>query len=296
MKSKNIRTVFLSLILLLSSILSAGCGMYKIESLWRDRELISEGVDGVSEWENAQYIFQKENVSIGIINDDNALYLRLSTHDRNLQKQLLSLGFTVWFNPKGGKKKEIGIHYPVGMQGGGMQMMQRGGSTDRGKLDEQLQKMLDTLPGEIEIRGTDKNDSFTLTTDEAKDYGIEVHIGYSRGNLMYELKMPLIKDISHPYSIGTETQQVVGIGLESEKIDMSQMSNRKGGHSSGMGGRGGGGMGGKGGGGGGRGGMGGGKGGRSGGMGGKSEGMRPQMQEAIELWLKTLIARESSES
>ena len=294
MEHYRIRELILSSIVIITTFITAGCGEILAKSTWRDREVIIDGIDDGEEWNDARYFFEKEKVTVGLINDETDLYVRLSTNDQKIQRQFLTLGFTVWFNPQVGKKKTLGIHFPVGMPGGGMQggdrqagdmlMTPRKSGSDRGEEDEQLQKMLGESQKEIEIIGPGKDQRITMSVVEAEEYGIKAEIGYSKGNLVYELKVPLLRNVSHPYFIGTEIAKVVGIGLESGKMDTSQMGKRGGG---GMGGRRGGGIGG--GMGRGRGGMGGGMGGRGGGMGG---GMRHQTTEPIEIWLKTELAQE----
>ena len=294
MKRYRIRELILLSIVIITAFITAGCGEFLAKSTWRDREVIIDGIDEGEEWNDARYFFEKEKVTVGLINDKTDMYVCLSTNDRKIQRQFLIRGFTVWFNPQGGKKKTLGIHFPVGMQGGGMQGGMPGGDrqagdnlmtpgksgSDRGDEDAQLQKMLVESQKEIEIFGPGKDEKIKMSVEEAEENGIKVRIGYSsKENLVYELKVPLLRNVSRPYFIGTESVKVVGIGLESGKMDTSQMGKRSGG----MGGRDGGGMGG---------GMGGGHGGMGGGRGGGRGGMRQQTTEPIEIWLKTELAQQ----
>ena len=282
MKPNYNSSLFLSFIIILSTIMLADCGMRELESTWRNSEITINGKDEETEWENARYFFEKEKVTIGILNDENNMYLRLSSRDRNMQRQLMALGFTVWFDAKGGKKKTLGIHFPIGMQGSGMQMMRRGRSTSRDEDSDQLRKMLEVSQREIEILGPEKNESYTMFVNDVMELGINVKMDVSKGNLVYELKIPLTRSELQPYGIGTEIAQAIGIGLETGKIDMKQMRSQMGRRSGGMGGRGGGGM------------PGGGRMPEGGGMGGgrRGGGMRPQMPESLELWFKIQLASE----
>ena len=146
-------------------------------------------------------------------------------------------------------------------------------------MQDQLQKMLEESQKEVEIIGPGKDESSTLLVSDVEEYGIDMQIRYSKGNLVYEFKIPLLRSELQPYGIGTEIVQAISIGLETGKIDMSQMRSQTGSQGGGMGGRGG---------------SRGGKGGM-GGMGGKGGGMdsmSPQMPESLELWLKTELASE----
>ncbi|OGX24584.1 MAG: hypothetical protein A2Y03_10200 [Omnitrophica WOR_2 bacterium GWF2_38_59] len=46
------------------------------------------------------------------------------SYSRGLAEQLMRSGFTVWFDPDGGKKKVLGIHFPAGMKGQGRRMLE----------------------------------------------------------------------------------------------------------------------------------------------------------------------------
>ncbi|MBN1293284.1 MAG: hypothetical protein JXB48_15705 [Candidatus Latescibacteria bacterium] len=304
------RSVLFSIILL--AVLTAGCRMHSVESTWRDREVTIDGLDGGEEWQNARYSFDKQNVSVGLLNDETDLYIRLAIRDRNLQKQLMTAGLTVWFDAKGGDKKSIGIQFPLRMQDGGMfggnmrsggmsEGGRQGGDRPEGGIDrkpsgeqgdgsneqDRSNMMLEAIQREIKILGPGKNESKTVSKTDAQKMGIDCRIDNPKGNMVYELKIPLIRTESKPYGIGTELPKTVGIGLETGKINMSKMQGRKdeqrgrmGGSGSGMGGMGGG-----------RGGMGGGPGGgMGGGRGGMGGGRSNLMTEPLELWMKTKLA------
>ena len=263
-----------------------GCFMPEIESTWRDREVIIDGIDGGAEWENARYFFEEENITIGLLNDENTMYIRLSSRDRITQRQLLALGFTVWFDAEGGKEKKLGIHFPIGTRTVGIEMIRRDKNASMNEDPEQLRKMIEESQTDIEIIGPGKDARTTMTVEDVRELGINVKMDVSKGNLVYELQIPLMRSESQPYGIGIERAQAIGLGLESGKIDQAQMKSQ-------MGSRGGGGRGG-----GGRGGMGGGRGGGGRGGGGKGGGGRGgmggggMMPEPVELWLKTELASE----
>jgi hypothetical protein len=284
-----------------------GCGDHGILSRFYDRPIIIDGVDNGNEWENARIYFEKEKITVGVVNKPDTIYVRLSSHDRNIQRKLLALGLTVWFDESGGKNNKIGIHFPIGMQGTKVPMMDRNAPNDRsnnpddqsntqnnqpeipnakGNNQEQFTKLLESAQNEIELIGPGKNDRNTMPINEAGEYGIQCRIGNEKGYLVYELQIPLKRNESCPYGVAVKEVTTIGLGLETGKADFRNMrqpgeGGRRGGGMGG-GGRGGGDMGGMG-----RGGMGGG---RGGGMGG---GMGPGGQratESLELWLKVRLA------
>ncbi|MBT4485259.1 MAG: hypothetical protein HOC71_16455, partial [Candidatus Latescibacteria bacterium] len=162
MKSYQFSFPFLSFIAVFLAFVFVGCGMHEIESKWRDREVAIDGIDEGPEWENARYYFGDKKITIGLLNDESNLYIRLSSRDRNMQKQLLALGLTTWFDVKGGKKKTLGIHFPIGGQAGGIEMMRNMKERSRNEDPDQLQKMLEKSQKEIEIIGPGKNESNTM--------------------------------------------------------------------------------------------------------------------------------------
>ncbi len=269
---KNLKQMTFTI--LLSSILM-GCGSsLRLDSQWRDRVISVDGKH--EEWQEGMNFVEKENVAVGFFNDEDYLYISMTTTNRDIQRQFMAMGFTIWFDPDGGKKKEFGILFPVGMMEMGMMMRGRGQSQDIETLRENFKKSLNDLeifmPGEKEPRRMPVADAT----------GIEVTVGDSHEQLIYEIKVPLHKSEIHPYAIAAKADKPIGIGFETAQLDREKMRERMG--RGGMGSRPpGGGSGGVGGG---RGGFGGG---RGGGMGG-----RPQMPEQFKLWAQVQLSSEGS--
>jgi hypothetical protein len=269
-----------------------GCGTTEMASTWRDRTIVIDGVDNGVEWENARYFFEKEKVTIGIMNDENNLYLRLSTYDQKLQKRLLALGFTIWFDEKGGGKKQLGIHYPLRWQGFDGSKIEGNGRAETANESGRIGILADAIPKEIELIGPGKGNRSTLSFVEAQKFGILCNIADTKENLVYELQFPLYRTDSCPYGITAKQIKALGIDFEAGKFQRPQNGNRgegnegrRGGISGGMGGSRGG-MGGMGGGG-----MGGGMG-RRGGMGGG--GMGSPVQESLDLQVKVDLAKKTN--
>ncbi len=267
----------LTFIILLSSI-GLGCGSsLKLDSQWRDRAISVDGKH--EEWQEGMNFVEKENVAVGFFNDEDYLYVSMTTSNRDIQKQFMAMGFAIWFDSNGGKKKEFGILFPVGMMEMGLMMRGRGQSQDIETLRENFKKSLNDLeifmPGEKEPRRMPVADAT----------GIEVTVGDSHEQLIYEIKVPLHKSEIHPYAIAAKADKPIGIGFETAQLDREKMRERMG--RGGMGSRPPGGIGG------GRGGVGGGRGGFGGGRGGGMGG-RPQMPEQFKLWAKVQLSSEGS--
>ncbi len=209
-----------------------------VSSQWRgDTEIVVDGVN--TEWQGRLSPVKDVPVSIGFFNDDRYLYFCLTTSDRATRAQIMRRGLIVWIDQGGGKKKDFGIEFPVGMSG--MYMVeQTGGDTGEGR-DRQAQP-LEASKDRLVVLGPGKNDRRDLAFEEAP--GIEAKIGESQGVMVYEMRVPLAKTETQPYAIGAKPDTIVGVGLETPEIDRSatpqHMGRGEGGEGGGHGGYGGG--------------------------------------------------------
>jgi hypothetical protein len=221
----------------------------RIDSRWRDREVVVDGNHG--EWAGPLVqVDDKVPVTVAAMNDGQFLYVVLSASDPATRRQILRQGLIVWFDPNGGDKKHFGLKFPVGIP---FDEMGRGrGGRERGSRSSDP-------GGDSELDPTDRLEVYGPKKDDARSFvstmapGIAVKIGQVEGSLVYELKVPIQSSSELPYAIEAKAGALVGFGLETPKMDRPERERR-----GGMGGMGGGGMGGR----------GGGMGGRGGGRGG----------------------------
>ena len=103
-------------LLLLLSLGLAGCSTFNTfltDSRLPDHQII---IDGKSDdWRGELYIAENERVSLGFLNDQENLYVCLLAENNFTRNQIMMQGLTVWFDPQGGKKKALGIKFPLGM-------------------------------------------------------------------------------------------------------------------------------------------------------------------------------------
>jgi len=257
---------FISLsFLLLFTFSLAGCKDIELKSTWPGREIKIDGK--LDDWENVMLIIKDKNVTVGLANDENFLYLCLRSSEERTLRQAMLTGFTVWFDAKGGKHRTFGIKFPAGMRREGLPFMNRTSIQD----PKVQQELIDASLKEVEIIGPAKGE--VARAANFRDQGIELDVGQIQGRFVYELKIPLRKTGDHPYAVGVQEGKPVMIGFETGKIDREKLRGEmmKGGRppgGDGMGGRmPGGGMG--------------PGGGRMGAPGG-----RPEMPEPLELWVK----------
>jgi len=203
-----------------------GCGGLALSSRWCDRLVLIDGKN--AEWQEALTYLDDQEASVGILNDDKYLYVALMSNNRQLQMQVLRMGMTLWFDAEGGKKKSLGIHFPVGVseQGDMREMMQPGGmQTD----PADFQKIFAESIKELEIIRPESSGTRRMALGQANNEDIYVQLSAARGGFVYELRIPLSADSSSPIAIGTQAGRLIGIGLETPEIDMSKMRERSGG-------------------------------------------------------------------
>ena len=279
-------------VIVITTMSLTGCKKTEFESGWKDREIVIDGDH--TDWKNALTYIEKKKVSIGLLNDDDYLYVCLVPATRQIQNQITRLGFTLWFDAAGGKKKTFGIHYPLGMMNSGMSMRELGFDPRPGMGDpdpERMQRLIELSLSDLEILGEEEGDARMMGVDQAQ--GIDVEVGNMTETFTYELRVPLRRDEDHPFAIGVEDAAAVGVGFETGQIDIEKMREEMK-DRMGSGGRGGGGMGGRG-----RGGRGGGRmagappgGGRGGGMRGGS--MQPDIPDPLKVWVKVSLAADTT--
>lgn len=222
----NGRSALLLAVCLLTMSFSACAKQIEITSRRCDQEIDFEGPD--EQWGSATIYAEKQKVSLTILNDDDYLYMRMFTRDRSVQGPVLMSGLTVWFNSDGSKSKITGIRFPIGMHGKGAPAMP--GQRQDAKAIETMVAQMD----ETEILGPDDRPICRMSFAEATSLGITADVSMNHGNLIYELRFPLVSKEEHPYAVGMEaddltTSKVIGIGFETPKVDRDEMRRDTGG-------------------------------------------------------------------
>jgi hypothetical protein len=279
-------------------LIVSSCGSIDVSSTFRSRDITIDA--DAMDWHGLP-LYTEKKLSFAVSNDSTYLYLLITTSDRTLQRQLSVSGVNLWFDAKGGSEKSYGIHYPMPSPGAfGMQRDRGTGSMRGGRGDGQGQavemqgeepgeppRMMDVNSSEMEILGPG-NDKEILALAEAKD--LQLKMSSASGLLIFELRVPLVRDPLHPHGIGTSLAAALGVGMETPEFDFpkSAMGERGGmqppGGQEGEGGEMGGGMP--------PGGMGGGRGGPGGGghRGGSPGGGSRPGSESVSLWANVKLA------
>jgi hypothetical protein len=322
-KGGRLRSVILQLVL--AAIVGAvavavAAETLRVSSAWSGEALTVDGT--LADWSSPLVSLPSGNVSLGVRNDGQFLYIAVASSDQAARMLLGAAGFTIWMDPSGKQKKTFGITVPPtlsvgrGMPGrgpGGGGQGQGGhprdwqGTPPQGQPGTSQEGREGQREGaaagpagpavgaitSIEVLGASKDDRRRFELTYARTIGIDVAARMAEGVLAYELRVPLAVTEAQPYGAKAAPGAVIGLGLETG--EMPRPGGR--GEEGGRGGRGGGGMPPGGGGGGMPGGTGGGMGGMGGGMGGMGSGPpgggREGMRELkpIKAWTVVQLAK-----
>ncbi len=188
--------------------LNTGCSHpVSMISYWNESSIKIDGMD--DEWEkNKMEIIRDAKMAVGIASDKDFIYLGIAPLDRSVAMQILTMGFTVWFDSAGTGNKILGIRYPIGGSGG-MPMLPPDGRQEIGAhFDERTKKQLN----EVEIIGPGELDRTRLTLYELT--GIAVKLTHQKDGMFYELKVPLRSSDNIPFAINAASGKPVSIWLE----------------------------------------------------------------------------------
>ena len=188
-------------------VLAACSSFLQVTSQWNTRDVIIDGRN--VDWQSSPLYNHGTLASVGMRNDRDYLYVCLATADRSTQMQMLLLGFTVWFDPQGGKEKSFGIRFPIGGTPPGRRISAR--------IDpEELQRLSQLAQRELEILGPRKDQRQRFRDAEVR--GLSARLGLANGVLTYELKIALHRTVDSPFGISAEPVQAVNVGFETGEL------------------------------------------------------------------------------
>ncbi|MDY0190889.1 MAG: hypothetical protein RBR22_09170 [Desulfuromonas sp.] len=267
--------IHIFIFMLLPLLLLPGCRQTEFASSWRQDDIFIDGKP--EDWQRvAYYHLEEPPLGIALCNDQEFLYLRLTTHDRQLQQQIRHGGLTVWLDQSGKKEKSLGISFPLAPKN----HPSGGGRPEQGIEPQMEQHSRDDRPPQ-------SNDRFKLVLGEntfgdlavsKNRFEISIALGTQQAGLIYEIKIPLSANKLFLQAIPLSA--TLGIGLETKQAQMSagpaQRPAQSGGEEDG----------------GGRGGMSGGPGGADGKSGGPGGMKKPggSEQSSLDFWFITHLA------
>ncbi len=194
-----------------------------LSSMWKDRDITIDGID--NEWEDTRVYLKDANASVSVLNDSQFVYVSFVTAKEETIRQVTAMGLILWFDAAGGKGKTFGIRFPLGMMESGMTPPRNFGEerSDEDRAAERAERFRkSTLDMEILGPGEDDQRRVQVATLE----GIEAKANLSDDKLVYELKIPIVKSDLHPFAIGAEPGERIGVGIETPEIDRDKMKDR----------------------------------------------------------------------
>ncbi len=189
---------------LTAALLAGGCG--SVVSLTSSAPAEPVVVDAqLNEWGGKlNALSGSDALLVGMQNDDERLYLALSTRNGASIGSIMRAGLIIWFDPDGGKKQAFGIRFPLGlsMDDTGNRRLSEGAAGDRIRIQRSTQEM--------EIIGADGQ---TMRRNKDAIPGIVAALEADQGVLTYEIAVPLVPASGVLYAIGAEPGTQIGVGV-----------------------------------------------------------------------------------
>jgi len=206
--------------------MSAGCATLKLNSTWKKNQII---VDGESnDWIENMFYLESKKILLGVRNDLNYFYLGMLIEEPMLRAQMMRSGFILWFDPDGGKKKNFGIKFPIGLNPEDREVLnpdenlkREGRDLDREQTQDRLREFFERTHSELEILRTKKGTGERMSLEKAK--GIDVQVKASSSILVYEIKIPIKKSKDHLYAVNVDLGDSFGLCMEIPKIKSGNM-------------------------------------------------------------------------
>ena len=168
---------------------------------YQDTPVTADGTPG--EWSlplrfsNSSYTMQ-----YNVTNDDQNIYVCVSSADDNTQLRILRSGMTIYFDPKGEKNKNISLHFPIQKQPDPGSYRNRGGNGNTTYYNNQNgngTQNRDTRKEELLLQSDYYNTAGFLDIENGQfsvaDQKAPIHIAMKLNNgdslLVYEVAVPL---------------------------------------------------------------------------------------------------------
>lgn len=202
---------------LLAALATTACKEeVQMPGTWAPAPVLVDGDD--ADWAGALTEFDQLDLSLGVLNDDQFLYVALVS-DGPVATQAMAAGLTVWLQPDGSKGGQYGVRYPVppdvanlgmvrGPVGAGRPAGGGNGPSPSSGADGRLRQVDLIGPGDLGER------RLPLPVGG----GLEVATGFSGPTFVYELRVPLNRDARHRMGLGVAPGAKVRIGFETVNL------------------------------------------------------------------------------
>jgi len=205
MKSLNT----LVLLPLLGVFFAGGCrSPLDLTSTWTNSPVSIDGSN--SDWTSLTTL-ESPSLSLGARNDQEYLYLCLTTADPGIQAQILFAGFTVWFPSNHQGAHPFGIQFPLKRD-------RPARIEGRDQFEAMFQAFEPGMNSLLILEGSDRQQFSVLQAP-----AIKVRIGLTRGLLIYEIQVPLKTTSDTPYAAVPTAGGVVAATFETSVADRDEL-------------------------------------------------------------------------
>ncbi len=200
---------------------AAGAKDIVFKTGWKDRDIIVDGRN--DDWQGALGYLGDPVVALGFLNDASGIYVCIATNVPALSEGLLQRGMIVWIDPRGGKKKTLGIRLAPAAPPGGPGDKPKGGPPEgrNERPGEPPAPSPGIVPGgppaspfRLMVRLPGRNDWAPI--DEAAG-GVEAVIEGSSGLAVFEMMLPLTEGPGVPVALGAKPGAAVAMSFETPK-------------------------------------------------------------------------------
>jgi hypothetical protein len=189
------------------------------EGHYQDSQVTADGIPG--EWKmplrftNSAYTMQ-----FNVTNDDQNIYVAISSLDDITQLRILRSGMTIYFDPKGKKNKEISLHFPIQKAPDPNGYRSRGDGSTTYYQNQNNTQNRDTRKEELLLQSDYYNTTGFTGIENGQfsvgDLKTPIHIGIKLNNqdslLVYEVIIP-IKNILGPDWAAKASKKNFGVGV-----------------------------------------------------------------------------------
>ncbi len=203
------------LVMLLPVMLFSGCGPQKIISSWNENNIIIDGRQ--DDWQDKLNYLEGEKVAVGAFNDDEYLYICLTSKEIKNIQQILNPGITILIKSDRTEVRPRGIRYPL--QSGDIGMK----SIMDLRMESYQRDYINNFVKEIQEKQTEfqivNDDNYLLFTFPLKNgSGVEIMLGANMDELVYETAIPIAGNKKGEFNLEIYPGDDIRIEVSSNEI------------------------------------------------------------------------------
>jgi hypothetical protein len=200
----------------------------KAKSSPRDREIQIDGKE--SEWQDIPQFYDEDSRTVvSFLHDEHYLFMRLASNNRHIQRQILVLGLTVWFEQPDDGNRKTGVHFPVGLPREGRTAMLHRKLPENKDLTKgsphRNDKLFEDAFKEIQLWGPREYEQKTMPLEETGKYDVAVSISNTERNLIYELKVPFVQNGPTHFGLVNPGKNPIRVGFQTGDAEKTEKRN-----------------------------------------------------------------------